>query len=268
MSYWRGTRPQPARFAQFTSSGFKNVMPTNIACVDRTAGFAQQMIRANLGTERLGVGPAARRPGAAAPVGAPSSDLVPVMRSRLHVDAGAAADLGLARRQRPDDPDTVRPGPRPAGSTRPSRPTGAGGSRRCSTSGAMPSARQADPAAAARRRGRSTAHLADRGDRPRNGLPGHRRAAPARAGPHAQRPPDPVPRQLRRVPIRQDAATARSTRSTRCTPPFSDPDQPAAADPEAGGIPGAGRAAGPRGRGATDPAAAEGARDPRAPEVR
>src|SRR5262249_53589428 len=54
MSYWRGNATQPARFAQFTSSGFKNVMPTFITFIDKTLGFTQQLIRANLGTERLG----------------------------------------------------------------------------------------------------------------------------------------------------------------------------------------------------------------------
>ncbi len=54
MSYWRGPAIQPARFVQFTSSGFKNVMPSMITAVDRSAAFAQQMVRANLGTERLG----------------------------------------------------------------------------------------------------------------------------------------------------------------------------------------------------------------------
>ena len=54
MSYWRGNATRPARFAQFTSSGFKNVMPAFITFLDRAAGFAQQLMRPNLGTERLG----------------------------------------------------------------------------------------------------------------------------------------------------------------------------------------------------------------------
>ncbi|HEX6054141.1 MAG TPA: hypothetical protein VFZ21_32950, partial [Gemmatimonadaceae bacterium] len=45
MSYWRGNATRPARFAQFISSGFKNVMPSFITFVDRAAGFAQQLIR-------------------------------------------------------------------------------------------------------------------------------------------------------------------------------------------------------------------------------
>jgi hypothetical protein len=82
MSYWRGTETQPARFAQFTSSGFKNVMPAKIAAVDRSAGFAQQMIRSGLGTERIGW----ERPLddlVLLPTGKSQLDLIPVMRARL-----------------------------------------------------------------------------------------------------------------------------------------------------------------------------------------
>ncbi|SFS14098.1 hypothetical protein SAMN04487846_2847 [Microbacterium sp. cf046] len=53
MSYWSGATNQPARIAQFVSSGFKNVMPSNIAAASQSLGFAQQLLRANLGTERL-----------------------------------------------------------------------------------------------------------------------------------------------------------------------------------------------------------------------
>ena len=55
MSYWKGTATRPARFVQFTSSGFKNVMQPAVAAVDRTAAFAQQMIRANLGMAMQGL---------------------------------------------------------------------------------------------------------------------------------------------------------------------------------------------------------------------
>ena len=82
MSYWRGAAARPARIVQFTSSGLKNVMPTMIIAVDRSAGFAQQMIRANLGTERIGW----ERPQedvVLLPPGRTPVDLVPAMRSRL-----------------------------------------------------------------------------------------------------------------------------------------------------------------------------------------
>jgi hypothetical protein len=82
MSYWRGDAVRPARIVQFTSSGFKNVMPAMVAAVDRSAGFAQQLVRANLGTERIGW----ERPQPDAvlfPPGHDATDLVPQMRSRL-----------------------------------------------------------------------------------------------------------------------------------------------------------------------------------------
>jgi hypothetical protein len=82
MSYWRGDQTQPARFAQFTSSGFKNVMPTFITFIDKTAAFAQQLLRADLGTERFGWD----RPAADLvifPPGHSERDLLPAMRSRL-----------------------------------------------------------------------------------------------------------------------------------------------------------------------------------------
>ena len=82
MSYWLGNATQPARIAQFTSSGFKNVMPGKISRVDRSAGWAQQMVRAKVGTERIGWD----RPQeqlVLLPAGTSELDLVPVMRSRL-----------------------------------------------------------------------------------------------------------------------------------------------------------------------------------------
>jgi len=48
------TENAPARFAQFTSSGMRNVMPWYIRQVDRSLAFGQRLIRANIGTERLG----------------------------------------------------------------------------------------------------------------------------------------------------------------------------------------------------------------------
>lgn len=82
MSYWKGNATEPARFAQFTSSGFKNVMPTFITCVDKSLGFAQQLIRANLGTERLGWDQP-HDDMVLYPPGVQEGDLTPVMRSRL-----------------------------------------------------------------------------------------------------------------------------------------------------------------------------------------
>jgi hypothetical protein len=82
MSYWRGDDAEPARFAQFTASGLKNVMPTMVTFVDRSLGMAHQLIRANLGTERLGwLQPADDL--ILLPPGTDEFELVPVMRSRL-----------------------------------------------------------------------------------------------------------------------------------------------------------------------------------------
>jgi hypothetical protein len=82
MSYWKGNATTPARFAQFTSSGLKNVMPTFITFVDRALGFAQQLVRANLGTERLGWDQP-HDDMVLYPPGLHEGDLTPVMRSRL-----------------------------------------------------------------------------------------------------------------------------------------------------------------------------------------
>ncbi|HKG93214.1 MAG TPA: hypothetical protein VKA84_15015 [Gemmatimonadaceae bacterium] len=54
MSYWKGDAAEPARFVQFISSGFKNIMPDAIRFVSRTFALAQKMARAGVGAERLG----------------------------------------------------------------------------------------------------------------------------------------------------------------------------------------------------------------------
>ena len=54
MSYWRGDTQRPARIAQFTSSGFKNVMPIYLQALDRSAMLLQQLLRAQIGVERFG----------------------------------------------------------------------------------------------------------------------------------------------------------------------------------------------------------------------
>jgi hypothetical protein len=55
MSYWKKGDTEPARFAQFTSSGMQNVMasPWAIMFADRSLAFAQRMIRADIGADRL-----------------------------------------------------------------------------------------------------------------------------------------------------------------------------------------------------------------------
>lgn len=83
MSYWRADATEPARIAQFTSSGLKNVMPAYITVLDRTAGFLQQLVRARVGVERLGW----HRPAedlVLLPDGMSERDLPPATRARLH----------------------------------------------------------------------------------------------------------------------------------------------------------------------------------------
>jgi hypothetical protein len=54
MSYFTKGKQDPARFVQFTNSGFKNVMPSYITVVDRSLGIAHKIIRAGIGSERMG----------------------------------------------------------------------------------------------------------------------------------------------------------------------------------------------------------------------
>lgn len=56
MSYWKKGDTEPARFAQFTSSGMQNVInnPWFILFADRSLAFAQRMIRSDIGADRLG----------------------------------------------------------------------------------------------------------------------------------------------------------------------------------------------------------------------
>ncbi|HVK43770.1 MAG TPA: hypothetical protein VM429_02595 [Micropruina sp.] len=82
MSYWRGTSTSPARIAQFTSSGFKNVMPVYLRALDAKAMLLQQMLRAKLGVERLGwTRPAENL--VLLPSGRTEDDLVAVTRAKL-----------------------------------------------------------------------------------------------------------------------------------------------------------------------------------------
>ena len=82
MSYWRGAARQPARFAQFTSSGLKNVMPPKVTFVDASLGLAQQLVRLGLGTERIGYDEM-HDDLLVFPPGTSLEDLPPVMKSRL-----------------------------------------------------------------------------------------------------------------------------------------------------------------------------------------
>jgi hypothetical protein len=103
MSYWKGNATTPARFAQFTSSGFKNVMPPMITFVDPALGLAQQLIRLNLGTERIAWNDVADNL-VLFPVGKDIEDLKPVMKSRLRTVPVMVPPWGW-----PDDNDPAQP---------------------------------------------------------------------------------------------------------------------------------------------------------------
>jgi hypothetical protein len=83
LSYWTKGDDVPARMVQFTGSGFKNVMPWYIGTVDRVLSFAQRMVRADVGAERMGWNKAA---GDAFVLtgGRTLADVPPVLRRRLH----------------------------------------------------------------------------------------------------------------------------------------------------------------------------------------
>ena len=54
MSYFTKGEADPARIVQFTSSGFKNVMPSYITVIDRSLALAHMIVRQPLGAERMG----------------------------------------------------------------------------------------------------------------------------------------------------------------------------------------------------------------------
>lgn len=82
MSYWRGTSTAPARIAQFTSSGFKNVMPVYLQALDAKVMLLQQLLRAKLGVERLGWTQPAQDL-VLLPSGRTEDDLVAITRAKL-----------------------------------------------------------------------------------------------------------------------------------------------------------------------------------------
>src|SRR6266516_2124682 len=115
MSYWRANATRPARFAQFTSSGFKNVMPAKVTFLDRAAGFAQQLVRLNLGIERIGWDQPADEL-VLFPAGKSMEDLRPVMKSRLRsspvmVPSWGWPDLNPAQTTNFDPAKTTRLNP-------------------------------------------------------------------------------------------------------------------------------------------------------------
>lgn len=82
LSYWRSGEALPSRILQFTSSGFKNVMPAYLTLIDQSMAFAQELIRADLGGDRMGW--LAGADGAFAfPPGKSESDVPLVLRKRI-----------------------------------------------------------------------------------------------------------------------------------------------------------------------------------------
>ena len=106
MSYFTQGEPNPARFVQFTSSGFKNVMPPYVTVIDRSIALAHQIVRANLGAERMGW---LRRP--SKPIlleeGRTEKEIPREYRARLRQEPTLLPTLGW-----PDD-TTVNPAQRP-----------------------------------------------------------------------------------------------------------------------------------------------------------
>jgi hypothetical protein len=84
MSYWTKGNPEPARIVQFTSSGFKNVMPSYITTVDRSMAIAHKIVRAKVGAERLGWDLKPLNP-VILPAGKTEKDIPRALRSRLQV---------------------------------------------------------------------------------------------------------------------------------------------------------------------------------------
>ncbi len=84
MSYWTKGNPEPARFVQFTNSGFKNVMPSYITTVDRSLSIAHSIVRANVGAERLGWDVKPSNP-VLLPAGKSEKDIPRALRSRLKI---------------------------------------------------------------------------------------------------------------------------------------------------------------------------------------
>jgi hypothetical protein len=125
LSYWRKGEAQPSRILQFVSSGFKNVMPAYLTLIDQSMAFAQELIRVDIGGDRMGwLGGA---DGAFAfPPGKSESDVPLVLRKRIrqrpaHLpvhgwpeDAARPASAPAARTRvradkRPDFSWTLRP---------------------------------------------------------------------------------------------------------------------------------------------------------------
>jgi len=129
LSYWKKADEEPARFAQFTSSGLMNAWPAEFRAVHRSFALAPRIFRARDSATRLGWDH-----GFPTPISLPpGATVVPAVRARLRVSPvlipaegwpdGTIADpppdwawrLRLERDERPDSqrPEVVRPEPLP-----------------------------------------------------------------------------------------------------------------------------------------------------------
>jgi hypothetical protein len=106
MSYFTKGETNPARFVQFTSSGFKNVMPPYVTVIDRSLAVAHLIVRQSLGAERMGW---LRRPSNPIVLAAGTSvaDIPREYRSKLKEEPTLIPTIGW-----PDDA-TVNPAQRP-----------------------------------------------------------------------------------------------------------------------------------------------------------
>jgi hypothetical protein len=106
MSYFTKGEADPARFVQFTSSGFKNVMPSYITVIDRSLALAHLIVRQPLGAERMGW---LRRPSnpIVLEAGTDEAEIPREYRAKLKQEPTLLPTLGW-----PDD-TTVNPAQRP-----------------------------------------------------------------------------------------------------------------------------------------------------------
>ena len=192
LSYWTKDDPLPARIVQFTSSGFKNVMPWYIGTVDRVLSFAQRMVRADVGAERMGWNEV--QEGAFVFTGGASlADVPPVLAAQAAEGADADADLRLARGHQRRRGQTAGLVVALYAHARPQ--TGRRAAPAGAPAGPRPQRRE-DPEhpGKPRRAGARAGRLRQR-----------RRAPPGPVRPPAPLPADPVPGQLRPRPLRAGA---------------------------------------------------------------
>lgn len=106
MSYFTKGVTDPARLVQFTSSGFKNVMPSYVTVIDRSLALAHLIARQPLGAERMGW---LRKPSnpIVLEAGTSEAEIPREYRSKLKQEPTLLPTLGW-----PDD-TTINPAQRP-----------------------------------------------------------------------------------------------------------------------------------------------------------